>query len=63
MWRREYFGQFIDDDTTAQPRDERTEAAATAGGRLPSMDEQDWPRRPEWPGRNRWRTWNDPELA
>lgn len=52
MWRKEYVGQFIDDDTTAQPRDERTERAFNEHGRLPTLDEQDWPDRPNWPGRD-----------
>lgn len=43
----------MDNEPTAQPRDERTERAYEEyGRRLPTLDEQDWPDRPLWPGRD-----------
>lgn len=39
-------------EPTAQPRDERTERAYDEYRRLPTLDEQDWPDRPNWPGRD-----------
>lgn len=49
----------MNDDVTAQPRDDRTRIALKDyDGRLPTMDEQDWPDKPEWPGKDGWRSWD-----
>ncbi len=49
----------MSEDVTAQPMDERTEAEYDPNGRrMPMLHEADWPEKPEWPGRDRWRTWD-----
>lgn len=48
----------MNDDYTAQPRDDRTTDAFYTYGRLPTLEEQDWPEKPIWPGRDRWRSWD-----
>ncbi len=46
------------DEPTALPRDEKTRGACEPGGRLPNLDDQDWPDRPTYPDNREWRLWD-----